>query len=191
MFSNPEISNILKEINTDRSKSNNNFDDNFKINLENKLKEIINSSDLITSNNNITIEEVWAAFNKLNNLSAPGPDRICTLLIKEGGEKLLNLMRNILNQTYNLGYYPKDWKQENKIFLKTPGKDSYHDPKSYRPISLTNILGKILERIIFNKILHHLESTNFFEGKKLICIQKIFQHYTCIITPNRRYVRQH
>ena len=58
MFSNPEISNILKETHTDRSKSNNNFDDNFKINLENKLKEIINSSDLITSNNNITIEEV-------------------------------------------------------------------------------------------------------------------------------------
>ena len=117
-FSNPEISNILKEAHIDRSKSNNNFDDNFKINLENKLKEIINSSDLITSNNNITIEEVRAAINKLKNLSAPGPDRICILLIKEGGKKLLNLIRNILNQTYNIGYYPKDWKQLNKIYLK-------------------------------------------------------------------------
>ena len=56
-FSDPEISNILTEPQIDRSKSNNNFDDNFKINLENKLKEIINSSDLITSNNNIAIEE--------------------------------------------------------------------------------------------------------------------------------------
>ena len=117
-FSNPEISNILKEAQIDRSKSNNNFDDNFKINLENKLKEIINFSDLITSNNNITIEEVQAAINKLKNLSAPGPDRICILLIKEGGKKLLNLIRNILNQTYNIGYYPKDWKQLNKIYLK-------------------------------------------------------------------------
>ena len=116
--SNPEISNILKEAQIDRSKSNNNFDDNFKINLENKLKEIINFSDLITSNNNITIEEVRAAINKLKNLSAPGPDRICILLIKEGGKKLLNLIRNILNQTYNIGYYPKDWKQLNKIYLK-------------------------------------------------------------------------
>ena len=71
-FSDPEISNILKETHTDRSKSNNNFDDNFKINLENRLKEVINSSDLFTSNNNITIEKVRAAVNKLNNLSAPG-----------------------------------------------------------------------------------------------------------------------
>ena len=173
MFSDPEISNILKEPHIDRSKSKNNFDDNFKINLENKLKEIINSSDLIKSNNNITIEEVRAAINKLNNLSAPGPDRICTLLIKEGGEKLLNLIRNILNQTYNLGYL-KDWKQENKIYLKKPGKDSYHDPKSYCPISLTNILGKILERIIFNKILHHLETINFFEGKNLYAYRRFF-----------------
>ena len=118
MFSDPEISNTLKETHIDRSKLNNNFYDNFKINLENKLKDRINSSDLITSNNNITIEEVRAAINKLNNLSAPRPDRICTLLIKEGGEKLLNLIRNILNQTCNLGYYPKDWKQENNLLEK-------------------------------------------------------------------------
>ena len=83
-FSNPEISNILKETHIDRSKSNNNFDDNFKINLENKLKEIINCGDLITSNNDITSEEVRGAISKLNTLSAPGPDRISTLLIKEG-----------------------------------------------------------------------------------------------------------
>ena len=107
MFSDPEISNTLKETHIDRSKLYNNFYDNFKINLENKLKDRINSSDLITSNNNITIEEVEAAINKPNNLSAPGPDRICTLLIKKGGEKLLNLIMNILNQTYNLGYYKK------------------------------------------------------------------------------------
>ena len=153
---------------------NNSFDDNFKISLESKLKKIIKFSKLTRSNNNITIEEVQAAINKLNNLSAPGPDRICTLLIKEGGEMLLNLLRNILNQTYNLGYYPEDWKQENKIYLKKPGKDSYHDPKSYSPISLTNILGKILERIILNKILHHLESTNFFEGKNLFAYRRFF-----------------
>ena len=171
-FSDPEISNILKETHMDRSKSNNNFDDNFKISLENNLKEIINSSDLITSNNNITIEEVRATINKLNNLSVPGPDRICTLLIKERGGGLLNLIRNILNQTYNLGYYPKDWKQENNllekkkkiIYLKKPGKDSYHDP----------VLGKILERIIFNQILPHLETTNFFEGKNLDAYRRFF-----------------
>ena len=79
MFSDPEISNILKEPHIDRSKSKNNFDDNFKINLENNLKEIINSSDLIKSNNNITIEEVRAAISKLNNLSAPGRDNMYTL----------------------------------------------------------------------------------------------------------------
>ena len=63
---------LLKETHTDRSKSNNNFDDNFKINLENRLKEVINSSDLLTSNNNITTEKILVAVNKLNNLSAPG-----------------------------------------------------------------------------------------------------------------------
>ena len=58
--------------------------------------------------------------------------------------------------------------------MKKPRKDSYHDPKSYCPISLTNILGKILERIIFNKILHHLETINFFEGKNLYAYRRFF-----------------
>ena len=95
----------------------------------------------------------------------------------------MNLIRNILNQTYNLGYYPKDWKQENKIYLKKPRKDSYHEPKSYCPIRLTNILGKILERIIFNKILYHLESTNFFEGKKnLYAYRRFFNTTHALLT---------
>ena len=99
MFSDPEILNILKEPHIDRSKSKNNFDDNFKINLENKLKEIINSSDLIASNNNIKIEEVQAAINKLNNLSAPGRDR-----------------------KYNLGYHLKIGNKKIKVTWKNPEK---------------------------------------------------------------------
>ena len=44
---------------------------------------------------------------------------------------------------------PKDWKLAKVKFLRKKGKPSYHNAGSYRPISLTSILGKCLERIFF------------------------------------------
>ena len=45
-------------------------------------------------------------------------------------------------------YTPELWKKSKVIFLPKPGKDDYHAPKAFRPISLTNFLLKGLERII-------------------------------------------
>jgi hypothetical protein len=38
-----------------------------------------------------------------------------------------------------------------KISKKNPGKPYYNNPLSYRPISLTSIIGKLMERIITNR----------------------------------------
>ena len=95
--------------------------------------------------------------HKLNNLSSPGPDRIVSLMIKHGGKALHNLIKLVLNGACQLGYFPDAWKFDNKIHLKKPGKESYHEPNSYRSISLTNILRKILERTLLSRILSGLE----------------------------------
>ena len=73
---------------------------------------------------------------------------------------------------YFLGYFPKPWKQENRIYLKKPEKESYHLENSYRSISLSNILGKIYEGIILQQAINILEENNFFKGKNLYAYQK-------------------
>ena len=44
---------------------------------------------------------------------------------------------------------PQDWKLAKVKILRKPGKPRYHNAGSYRPISLTSIFGKFLERIVF------------------------------------------
>ena len=77
-----------------------------------------------------------------------------------------------MQTSYFLGYFPKPWKKENKIYLKKPGKESYHLENSYRSISLSNILEKIYERIILHQTTNIFEENNFLKGKNLYAYQK-------------------
>ncbi|KAI8490397.1 hypothetical protein Bbelb_316650 [Branchiostoma belcheri] len=43
-------------------------------------------------------------------------------------------------------------KQDTKILIRKPGKDNYNQIKSYRPITLSSVLGKIMERVVNNRL---------------------------------------
>ena len=51
-------------------------------------------------------------------------------------------------------------------------KATYHTENSYRSISLTNLLGKIYERILLQQATNILEENKFFQRKNLYTYQK-------------------
>ena len=61
---------------------------------------------------------------------------------------------------------------ENRIYFKKMDKAAYHIENPYRSISLTNLFGKIYERILLQQATNILEENNFFEGKNLYAYQK-------------------
>ena len=84
----------------------------------------------------------------------------------------------LLQKIFNLCLKKKIWIWENAevIFLKKAGKKSYSSPGSYRPISITSYIGKLLESIVanrFKKFLlkknhHDPDQEGFTEGKNTI-----------------------
>ena len=54
------------------------------------------------------------------------------------------------------GYFPIEWKVANLTLIKKPDKTEINNPKSYRPISLLPIIGKIFEKILNNRIVFEL-----------------------------------
>ena len=46
-----------------------------------------------------------------------------------------------------LSFTPTKWKEAKPIFIPKPGEITYNIPKSWRPISLTNYLIKVLEKL--------------------------------------------
>ena len=89
---------------------------------------------------------------------APGPDKVSNDMLVQlsdyGKERLLEL----LNKTWKYGKLPKSWKTATVI--PTLKKDKPKEkPSSYRPISLTSCLFKVMEKMINARLYWWLEKT--------------------------------
>lgn len=99
-----------------------------------------------------TMEELMWSVKNFNPKKAPGLDGftadICTSAISLDPQLFLSLV----NKCLHLEYFPSLWKEAVVVALRKPGKDSYTHPKSYRPIGLLPVLGKILEKMLIKRL---------------------------------------
>ena len=68
-----------------------------------------------------------------------------------------NHLLRIFNRIWTTGNIPNQWKIANVIPIPKPGKDPTN-PQNYRPIALTSVLCKTMERIVNLRLLEFLES---------------------------------
>ena len=67
-------------------------------------------------------------------------------------------------------------RQQNIHEKKKTDKDNYHIPNSYKPILLSNIMGKIFEEIVLQEAVNLLTESNFLMEKMSMRIKKIRMH---------------
>lgn len=91
--------------------------------------------------------------------SAPGPDMINYEMIDHLPDRLKRTLLKIYNKLWQVGEYPQEWKLATIVPILKEGKDPL-DLMSYRPISLTCCLGKLMERIISSRLSWWLEKHN-------------------------------
>ena len=82
-------------------------------------------------------------------------------MIKNIHDSLKQTLLNLYNKIFLKCDFPPRWRLAIVIPIQKPNKDST-DPNNYRPISLTNCMCKIIERIINNRLVSYLESRNLF-----------------------------
>lgn len=95
----------------------------------------------------------------LKNKKSPGQDNINNIMLKKSPKKLFVKLTKIFNACIHFGHFPAAWKIAKVIALPKPGKDNSL-PTNYRPISLLSSLSKILERILLNGLIMHMELFN-------------------------------
>ena len=109
--------------------------------------------------NFITSEKVGEAIKTFKDHKAPGPDGLQPCVLKHLDLETLDRLTNLYKASYLLGYVPKVWRDARVIFIPKPGKDDYSQPRSFRPITLSSFLIKVMERVILWQIQDH----NFIE----------------------------
>jgi hypothetical protein len=96
--------------------------------------------------NPITDEEVTRALADTSNKSAPGPSGVGYKLLKWSHGARPDILTLIFNLSLDEGMHI--WKHANVVILNKPLKPDYSVPKAYRPISLLECTGKLMEKII-------------------------------------------
>ena len=107
----------------------------------------------------VTESMVKEKLDKLKASSSPGPDGIHPRILKESACSVSVALAKIFNISLCQGSLPVDWKGGAVVPIFKKGDK--HEPSNYRPVSLTSIPCKILESIIRDELIRHLETSNW------------------------------
>ena len=102
-----------------------------------------------------TLVETQKAIKQLQAGKAPGPDGIPPEIYKEGEDAVQAKLNELLQQFWEESSVPQDFKDANIIHLyKNKGDRASCD--NHRGISLLSVAGKIMARVILNRITQYL-----------------------------------
>ena len=109
-------------------------------------------------------KDILPLLEKIKETKSPGSDKIHPKIIKETAKELTKPLKLLFQESMRLSIVPKVWKTAHVTLLHK--KDSEQNPSNYRPISLTAIIGKVMETIIRNNLMKHMEENNLFSNEQ-------------------------
>ena len=98
--------------------------------------------------------DVQGELSRLNVGKAPGPDGLHPAILKPLSEVLAEPLTALFNESLASGKLPEDWKVANVTPIHKGGDRC--SANNYRPVSLTSIIAKVMEKIVRKKIVDHL-----------------------------------
>ncbi|KAK4823199.1 hypothetical protein QYF61_027208 [Mycteria americana] len=120
---------------------------------------------------------------QLNVLKSMCPDGIHPRALKELVDVMAGPLSIIYQRSWESGEVPADWKLASVIPIYKKGMRE--DPGNYRPVSLTSVPGKTMEKIILDTTERHLKNkvSWFSLSRQLSTTQPLAHHppVTCLV----------
>ena len=110
----------------------------------------------------VSASEVYDLLRLLDPTKACGPDLLPARLLKEGADEISHSLSKVFNLSLSKGVLPQDWTSAHIVPVHK--KNDKSDPSNYRPISLTSIVIKVLEKLVHRKVIFALESQGLLSG---------------------------
>lgn len=113
----------------------------------------------------ITQEDVKKRLETLNPTKSPGPDHMHPKALKETAAVISKPLEKIYTESLKQGRLPSAWK-EASVTAIYKSKGNKHLATNYRPVSLTSIVCKIMEKFIRDSALRFLQSNDILTERQ-------------------------
>ena len=111
------------------------------------------------TNVTFTCDDVLKLLQGLKPDKSPGPDSIHPHVLKECAHELAYPLFRLFRKSLDEGNIPKDWKSGNVTPIYNKGSRTSVD--NYRPVSLTSVICKVMERLLRKPLLDHMFDNDF------------------------------
>lgn len=106
----------------------------------------------------VTSDEILKIINNLKNSFSRGLDEIPDIIVKKCSHLLVTPLLDICNSSITAGKFPENLKIAKVYPVFKKGIKEHIE--NYRPISLLSVFSKILEKVMYNRLISFLEYNN-------------------------------
>ncbi|KAH7962652.1 hypothetical protein HPB52_017319 [Rhipicephalus sanguineus] len=137
-----------------------------------------------------TYTEVVDVLRNTPNKSASGPDLISPIILKALFRFHPRFFLMLFNASLALGYFPRCWRRARVSFIHKPGRPPERT-SSYRPICVSSVFGKTLERLLNGRLQYFLEKRGLVHPRQygltrgrssLLALHALKEHLTRLKT---------
>ena len=154
-------SNYFHDLYSEQEDAENLFDENFYDDISSSVQTY-----LVSGGNNvipaleepIVIDEIKEQLLTVKQGKAPGPDNICNEHLIYGGDIILRYLCKLFNMILKTEYVPLSFRHGTIITLYKGNNKDRTLPNNYRAVTLTSVIGKLLEKIILHRIQNYLKN---------------------------------
>ena len=133
---------------------------------DNVFNELPSRHSSVLRENVVFTEE--AILDKLTSIKvnkSPGPDLLHPRVLHEARYQLVTPLLLLFEKLYTTGTLPCDWKVASTV-PSIYKKGSKAAVNNYRPVSLMNVVCKVMEAIIRDHVMQYFLDNDFFSSKQ-------------------------
>ena len=141
--------------------------------MKNKPEEILQADedqvrddDTDDDERELDYNEIMEAMAKINPKKAPGEDGFTSDICKRAMENHPQIFHAMYNMCHRNEYFPKNWKVSVCVLIPKTGENDPKEVSSWRPLGMLNVLGKVYEAVIINRINYGLKRRNIISSRQ-------------------------